>query len=160
MFNFNKSKSITWKLKLLPFMIFLSLNFRFIASKRNHKWRFTVCKKRSLNILQEIDGCLYKYWFLDAFTSGSRMNPISRAMFFNRKQDDRLCPKINKYIIIPSSQNFRSRSRHRSFWKLKNGVFWDVTSCGSCKNRRFGVTQRLLHQGDKNRRTRKNANCN
>jgi hypothetical protein len=23
---------------------------------------------------------------------------------------------------------------------LKNGVFWDVTSCGSCINRRFGGT--------------------
>jgi hypothetical protein len=34
---------------------------------------------------------------------------------------------------------------------LKNGVFWVVTSCGSCKNRRFGGTWRLLHQGDKNR---------
>jgi hypothetical protein len=34
---------------------------------------------------------------------------------------------------------------------LKNGVFWDVTLCGSCKNRRFGGTWRLLHQGDKNR---------
>jgi hypothetical protein len=22
----------------------------------------------------------------------------------------------------------------------KNGVFWDVTLCGSCKNRRFGGT--------------------
>jgi hypothetical protein len=43
---------------------------------------------------------------------------------------------------------------------MKNGVFWVVTPYGSCKNRRFGVTQRLLHQGDKNRRTRKNASCN
>jgi hypothetical protein len=34
--------------------------------------------------------------------------------------------------------------------KLKNGVFWVVTPCGSCKNRRFGGTWRLLHQGDKN----------
>jgi hypothetical protein len=28
-------------------------------------------------------------------------------------------------------------------WKvlsIKNGVFWDVTPCGSCKNRRFGGT--------------------
>jgi hypothetical protein len=33
---------------------------------------------------------------------------------------------------------------------IKNGVFWDVTPCGSCKNRRFGGTSRL-HQGDKNR---------
>jgi hypothetical protein len=23
---------------------------------------------------------------------------------------------------------------------MKNGVFWDVTPCGCCKNRRFGVT--------------------
>jgi hypothetical protein len=23
---------------------------------------------------------------------------------------------------------------------IKNGVFWDVTQCGSCKNRRFGGT--------------------
>jgi hypothetical protein len=33
----------------------------------------------------------------------------------------------------------------------KNGVFWDVTPCGSCKNRIFGGIYRLLHQGDKNR---------
>jgi hypothetical protein len=32
---------------------------------------------------------------------------------------------------------------------MKNGVFWDVTPCASCKNRRFGGTWRLLHQGDK-----------
>jgi hypothetical protein len=35
---------------------------------------------------------------------------------------------------------------------MQNGVFWDVTPCGSCKNRRFGGTKRPLHQGDKNRR--------
>jgi hypothetical protein len=34
---------------------------------------------------------------------------------------------------------------------IKNGVFWVVTPCGSCKNRRLGGTWRLLHQGDKNR---------
>jgi hypothetical protein len=33
----------------------------------------------------------------------------------------------------------------------RNGVFWVVTPCGSFKNRRFGGTWRLLHQGDKNR---------
>jgi hypothetical protein len=32
---------------------------------------------------------------------------------------------------------------------IKIGVIWDVTPCGSCKNRRFGGTWRLLHQGDK-----------
>jgi hypothetical protein len=29
---------------------------------------------------------------------------------------------------------------------MKNGVLWVVTPCGSCKNRRFGGTWRLLHQ--------------
>jgi hypothetical protein len=27
---------------------------------------------------------------------------------------------------------------------MKNPVFWDVTPCGSCKNRRFGGTLRIL----------------
>jgi hypothetical protein len=42
----------------------------------------------------------------------------------------------------------------------KNGVFWNVTPFGSCKNRRSRGTWRLLHQGDKNRWTRNNASCN
>jgi hypothetical protein len=35
--------------------------------------------------------------------------------------------------------------------EVMNGVFWVVTLCGSCKNRRFGGTWRHLLQGDKNR---------
>jgi hypothetical protein len=34
---------------------------------------------------------------------------------------------------------------------MKNVVFWDVTSCDSCKNRRFGGRYWLYHQGDKKR---------
>jgi hypothetical protein len=41
---------------------------------------------------------------------------------------------------------------------LKNVVFWDVTPCGSCENRRFGGTYRL-HQDNKNRRA-KNVSSN
>jgi hypothetical protein len=33
---------------------------------------------------------------------------------------------------------------------MKNGVFWDVTPCGSCKNRRLERTHSLHHQRDKN----------
>jgi hypothetical protein len=33
---------------------------------------------------------------------------------------------------------------------MKNAVFWDVTPCVSCKNRRFRGTYRLHHQADKN----------
>jgi hypothetical protein len=40
---------------------------------------------------------------------------------------------------------------------MKNAVFWDVTVCGSCNNRRFGGTHRLHQQGDKNRRVRNNV---
>jgi hypothetical protein len=43
---------------------------------------------------------------------------------------------------------------------MKNRVFWDVMPCDSCKNRRFGGTERLPHQGDKNRWTRNNTSCN
>jgi hypothetical protein len=35
---------------------------------------------------------------------------------------------------------------------MKNAVFWDVTPCGSCKNRSFLGTYRLHHSGDKNLR--------
>jgi hypothetical protein len=44
--------------------------------------------------------------------------------------------------------------------RVKKGVFWVVTPCGSCKNRRFGRTWRLLYQGDKNRGTGNNTSCN
>jgi hypothetical protein len=43
---------------------------------------------------------------------------------------------------------------------MKNAVFWDVTTCGSCKNRLFAGKYRLLHQGDKNRRATKNVSSN
>jgi hypothetical protein len=35
---------------------------------------------------------------------------------------------------------------------MENVILRDVMPCGSCKNRRFGGTYRLHHQGDKNRR--------
>jgi hypothetical protein len=43
---------------------------------------------------------------------------------------------------------------------MKNAIFWDIKPCGSCKKRRFGGTQRLRHQVDKNRWTRKNVSRN
>jgi hypothetical protein len=36
---------------------------------------------------------------------------------------------------------------------MKNAVFWDGRSCGSCKNKRIGGTYHLLQQADKNRFT-------
>jgi hypothetical protein len=48
----------------------------------------------------------------------------------------------------------------RTYTQIKNGVFWDVMPCGSCKNWRFVRTLPLLHQGDKNRWTMNNTSCN
>jgi hypothetical protein len=66
--------------------------------------------------------------------------------------------------IQATSQQSPPELRHLLHWQvcflrfevfavvtMKNGVFWDVTPCGSCKNRHFGGTWRLLHEGDKNR---------
>jgi hypothetical protein len=63
--------------------------------------------------------------------------------------------KENKYVQSSMGESSPEASRNMNSWKhnvlLKNGVFWDVMLCGSSKNRRFGGTKRLLHQGDKNR---------
>jgi hypothetical protein len=52
--------------------------------------------------------------------------------------------------ILP---NFRAHVRFEVFTAvtMKNGVFLDVTPCGSCKNRYFGGMYLHHHQGDKNR---------
>jgi hypothetical protein len=45
-------------------------------------------------------------------------------------------PKLDQ---IPSS-DLSNQSSPLQRDHLKNGVFWDLTPCGSCKNRRFGGT--------------------
>jgi hypothetical protein len=37
---------------------------------------------------------------------------------------------------------------------MKNAVFWNVTPCGSCKNRCFGRTDCLHHQGGTSQRAK------
>jgi hypothetical protein len=37
---------------------------------------------------------------------------------------------------------------------MKNAIFWDVTPCSSCKNRRLVGTYCLHHQGEKNQQAR------
>jgi hypothetical protein len=60
-------------------------------------------------------------------------------------------PGATRYFCIVVGLERSPLSLVRINEELKNGVFWDVMPCGSCKNRRFGGTWRLLHQGDKNR---------
>jgi hypothetical protein len=49
-------------------------------------------------------------------------------------------------MIIEKKQNFL-RFEVSTAVTMKNGVFWDVTPCGSCKNRRFGRNFALLSSG-------------
>jgi hypothetical protein len=42
-----------------------------------------------------------------------------------------------------------NRALYKNAVDFNNAVFCDVTSCGSCSNRRFGRTYRLDHQGHK-----------
>jgi hypothetical protein len=44
------------------------------------------------------------------------------------------------YYVILAILNFLVRFEVFTAVTMKNGVFWDVTPCGSCKNRRFGGT--------------------
>jgi hypothetical protein len=47
---------------------------------------------------------------------------------------------------------------------MKNVVLWDVSLCGSCRNRRFGGTYHFHFQGENNQRTKSTlagaSNCN
>jgi hypothetical protein len=54
-------------------------------------------------------------------------------------------PKSYKIIIVEKLTAFKLEGNYVSFEvftavTMKNGVFLDVTPCGSCKNRRFGGT--------------------
>jgi hypothetical protein len=67
-------------------------------------------------------------------------------------------PSSSAYLIGDSSTIRSNIHAHGS--SLKNAVFWDVILCGSCKNRYFGQTYRLHHQGEKNQQTRNNVISN
>jgi hypothetical protein len=43
-----------------------------------------------------------------------------------------------EHIVYERDENFRFEVF--TAVTMKNGVFWDVMPCGSCKNRRFGGT--------------------
>jgi hypothetical protein len=60
-------------------------------------------------------------------------------------------PEASSAIVVTVTVTCSSCIRFKVFTAvtMKNGVFWVVTPCGSCKDRRFGGTWRLLHQGEK-----------
>jgi hypothetical protein len=47
--------------------------------------------------------------------------------------------RIQCYALVNMAMNY-VRFEVFTAVTMKNGVFWDVTPCGSCENRRFGGT--------------------
>jgi hypothetical protein len=127
-----------------------SFNFLFGAkvrtSLRTHVWAFTACYGDSFTSLYVDYIRTWHETYVWAFTA------CYGDSFTFLYVDD-----------VPTSRETRlwaSKSLLQAYLYLKNGVFWVVTPCGSCKNRRFGGTWRLLNQGDKNLWTRNNTSCN
>jgi uncharacterized protein with PQ loop repeat len=81
------------------------------------------------------------------------------SMFLSSVFNPLISVSILHYLMLQATVT-ASISLCKTRKDLKNGAFWDVTPCGSCKNRRFEGTWRHLHQGDKNRWTRSNTSCN
>jgi hypothetical protein len=45
-----------------------------------------------------------------------------------------------RYNFLLNSTSDTTKQTKWTAVTMKNGVFWNVTPCGSCKNRRFGGT--------------------
>jgi hypothetical protein len=69
---------------------------------------------------------------------------------------------ISVFIANGINQKTKNIVRFEVFMAvtMKNGVIWDVTLCGSCKNRRFRGTYHVHHQSDKTQPARNNINSN
>jgi hypothetical protein len=72
-------------------------------------------------------------------------------------------PEKDKYFHILEKfgnvqLNLLKRVQYK--WTDKNVVFWDVTQCGSSKNRRFRGKYHIHHQCNNNRLSRDNVISN
>jgi hypothetical protein len=75
---------------------------------------------------------------------------------------DSLCVYVCIHASICSVSVFLKSVYSCKFWVFhgadyENAVYWDVTPCGCCNNRRFGEMCRLYNLGDKKRRARNNV---
>jgi hypothetical protein len=84
------------------------------------------------------------------FTFGAAMARHNRNCRADRATRDRYKDDLNDDPFHPESHwiiwlfIWVGRDRIQTIKIVKNAVFWNVTSCGSCKNRRFGGTYRTL----------------
>jgi hypothetical protein len=109
--------------------------------------------------------CLFFIWHCIAHTADEAPFSSSRMYFYCHHSRYPLPLMGSEYLklIKTKAHNF-SQSIHdrrlqvQTFYlKMKNAVFWDVMSCGSCKNRCFGGTYHFHYQGEKNQQARNNS---
>jgi hypothetical protein len=97
--------------------------------------------------LLQIQGCF-------AHSDAWYINTILTALGweFEMPVKSKVCSKLDPLTYYVRFEVFPAVTK-------KNAISWDVTPCGSCKNRHFGGMYHLHHQDDKNRWTR-NVSCN
>jgi uncharacterized protein with PIN domain len=72
------------------------------------------------------------------FTTVFMANSKQQQIFIKSDREIAYIGK-QKYITILPLHNIHENARFEVFMAVttKNAVFWDVTQCGSCKNRHF-----------------------
>jgi hypothetical protein len=63
--------------------------------------------------------------------------PVPGPLVLNASLSRHTCHCLDRSCCIPCHHKSLVNG---TFFNVKNGVFWDVTPCGSCKNRRLGGT--------------------
>jgi hypothetical protein len=87
---------------------------------------------------------------------------VLHERLYYKESNRKTCNKMPRYNILETvpgrisvspAKHYKDYVRFEVFTAvtMKNGVFLDVTPCGSCKNRCFVGTYCFLHQGGKNR---------
>jgi hypothetical protein len=90
------------------------------AENRNRDlWGLQRCDTNLKTIKHAIKLCNKQKWAM--------LNSVALSQY--------ICPELDTWLCGFYKCSFPEVKR-----KLDNDVFWDVTSCGSCKNRRFGGT--------------------
>jgi hypothetical protein len=84
---------------------------------------------------------------------GSSILPV-KCCHNNQMQSPRPLPSVSLPIHHHNDTSCCLRAEVFTAVTMTNGVFWYVTSCGCCKNRRFGGRYHLHHQGGKDPRAR------
>jgi hypothetical protein len=74
----------------------------------------------------------------------SQLRDAISLLSFHNKED-----KLNLVMFVKMTSQYQSRFEVFMAMNIKKAVFCDVTPCGSCKNRCFGIAYRLHQQGER-----------